>query len=210
MKKFILICFATLSLIGCKKNEKEAQVLYAKALNSYAEQNLSKSLEYVNRSLENYSDFYQAQFLKAKILFFTNKNEQSLKILNDLVKKHPEYTDARIWKIRLLIAEEKYQKAEECLTKEIAVNASDYRVYHLYSILAQKLNQMDKRLAMCTKAEECLNESYNVYVELADIWLKLGMRNKAVDALDNAIMISPKKDELKELQAYIKQGNEIK
>ena len=36
------------------------------------------------------------------------------------------------------------------------------------------------------------------------------MRNKAVDALDNAIMISPKKDELKELQAYIKQGNEIK
>lgn len=130
--------------------------------------------------------------------------EKSFLILKKLIKKYPEYTDARIWFIRVLLAQSKYDEAEKYLIKELSFNSGDSRVFYQYGNLCSKLNRMDERLSMYRKAEELLCENSKIYLELADVWLSLGLKDRALDELDKAELLSDDKQTIKELKNYIK------
>lgn len=211
MKKrelFFVLIFSVLTFASCKNTE-NALIFYTKALDYYQTEDLEKSGEFIDLCIKQDSSFYQAKFLKAKILYFSNNYNKSYNLLYSLVKKYPRYTDARIWKIRLLIALDRLEEAEKELNKELSFNNSDWRVYYQYSLLSDKLAQMDKRLIMLNKAEFFLSQSYNVYIESADVWIKLGLRNEALTELDKAISISTKPEELIKLRTFLKQGKDI-
>lgn len=208
MKKLFVLFIVFILFVSCK-NEQNAQSFYVKALDSYSKQDFSKAIENIDLSLKYSCDFYQAKFLKAKILYFLNESEKSLKIINSLVKKYPEYTEARIWKIRLLIDLKQYEKAAILLERELSFNPSDWRLYYQSSLLSERKEEMDKRLVMLNKASFYISESYNVYVELADLWIKLGIRSTAIENLDKAILISNGKDELKQLREYLSEGKNL-
>jgi len=208
MKKLFVLFIVSILFVSCK-NEQNAHSFYEKALDSYSKQDFSKAVEYIDLTLKYSSDFYQAKFLKAKILYFLNESQTALKIIDSLVKKYPEYTEARIWKIRLLIDLKQYEKAESMLDRELSFNPSDWRLYYQYSLLSERKEQMDKRLVMLNKASFYISESYNVYVELADLWIKLGIRSSAIENLDKAIMISNSKDELKQVRDFLREGKDL-
>ena len=63
---------------------------------------------------------------------------------------------------------------------------------------------MDERLSMYRKAEELLRENSKIYLELADVWLSLGLNERALDELDKAELLSDDKQTIKELKNYIK------
>ena len=63
---------------------------------------------------------------------------------------------------------------------------------------------MDERLSMYRKAEELLRENSKIYLELADVWLALGLKDRALDELDKAELLSDDKQTIKELKNYIK------
>ena len=161
-------------------------------------------MNFSDLTIKNDSDFYQAKLLKAKILYFENSLEKSFLILKKLIKKYPEYTDARIWFIRVLLAQSKYDEAEKYLIKELSFNSGDCRVFYQYGNLCSKLNRMDERLSMYRKAEELLRENSKIYLELADVWLALGLKDRALDELDKAELLSDDKQTIKELKNYIK------
>ncbi len=203
MKKLFVCILVLLIFVSCKDSYK-ADEFYERALECYAEQKFYESLQNLKLCLKNSSDFYQAQFLKAKVLFFINKNEDSLKAFNDLLKKYPEFTEARIWRIRLLIVLEQYDKAEDKIIDELNFNGTDWRVYYQYAILAEKQGLMDKKIAMCSRAEKFLSEGSKVYVESADSWLKLGLKNRGLEYLDKAIAINGTNEELKKIRELVK------
>ncbi|WP_288517494.1 tetratricopeptide repeat protein [uncultured Treponema sp.] len=202
IKKFFILLLCSL-LFSCS-NRNKVEIFYVKAVEAYSKKDFTAALNFSDLTLKNDSDFYQAKLLKAKILYFENSLEKSFLILKKLIKKYPEYTDARIWFIRVLLAQSKYDEAEKYLIKELSFNSGDCRVFYQYGNLCSKLNRMDERLSMYRKAEELLRENSKIYLELADVWLALGMKDRALDELDKAELLSDDKQTIKELKNYIK------
>ena len=90
------------------------------------------------------------------------------------------------------------------------LNQTDWRFYYQYALLAQKQNAADKRLSLCRKAEQALSDSEKVYIEAADVWLTLGVRSNALDALDKAYAVSAHPDALAEIIHFVKRGDDIR
>ncbi len=203
MKKLSALILLALIFVSCKDTYR-ANEFYEQSLECYAGQKFVESLENIKLCLKHSPDFYQAQFLKAKVLFFMNQNEDSLKSFNKLIKKYPEFTEARIWRIRLLIVLNQYDKAEEKIIEELNFNGTDWRVYYQYALLAEKQKLMDKKIAMCSRAENFLSEGSKIYLESADLWLKLGLKNRALEYLDKAIAIDGANEELQKIKKFVK------
>ena len=182
---------------------------YIYAIESYTKQDFVNAMKFANLTIKSDSSFYQAHLLKAKIFYFDDLLDKSESILRKLVKKYPEYTDARIWYIRVLIAQKKYNEAEKYLIKELSFNSGDCRVFYQYGILCGELNRLDEQLSMYRKTENLLKDNSKVYIELANIWLLLDMPERALDELDKAELFSVDPQVIKQLKMYIKSGKNV-
>lgn len=203
IKKFFIFLLGCFLLFSCSKKN-AAETFYVKAIEAYSKKDFTGALNFADLTLKSDSSFYQAKLLKAKIFYFENFLEESCFVLERLVKKYPEYTDARIWFIRVLIAQEKYNEAEKYLIMELSFNSGDCRVFYQYGNLCAKQNRLDECLSMYRKAEKLLNENSKIYLELADIWLSLGLKERALDELDKAELLSDSPQTIKELKDYVR------
>ena len=179
MKKsilFLIIC--SIFLGSCKKTNADSTKLYLSALDAYSVRDFSKATELLTLSKKAGGKQPQIDFLQGKILFFQNQYELCIQIFNKLIKKYPEFTEARIWLIRTLIVSGQYDEAKGLLDKEIEINMTDWRVFYLYSLLSKNLNQFDEEIIMLKNAETCLEDASKVYAASALTWSILGIEEK--------------------------------
>lgn len=174
---------------SCARKE-EANALYLSALQAFSREQYDKALESSESALRYDSSFYQAAFLKAKILFFRDDLPGAEKILHKLASKYPGYTEARIWLIRCTILREDYHKAAALLEKELSFNTGDWRVLYLYALLGRKTDNYELQLSMNRNAEAVLTDSAKVYMDLALGWQALGMESRAAGYLEKARTVS--------------------
>ncbi|MBQ0003807.1 MAG: hypothetical protein KBT21_09760 [Treponema sp.] len=178
-KFYLLLLLLSFSILFSCKNTGNAEKFYLAAVNSYAKQDLESASFYCEKALSQDRSFYQADFLQAKVFFMKKNYEESYSITKKLIKKYPQYTDARIWNIRSLILLDKLEDAEKLLITELSFNNSDWRTYYLYSVLYAKQNKIDLQLAMLNRSELALTDSMKVYHELFTIWDVLEVKDKA-------------------------------
>ena len=104
-----LILVLTL-FVGCNhKNSQLGYELYLSGLKSYSEKDFSAAEKICLEALQQDKSLFQAELLRIKSLFFLNEMEKSQVLLEKLLKKVPQYTDARLWYIRFMIFQEKFQ-----------------------------------------------------------------------------------------------------
>jgi tetratricopeptide (TPR) repeat protein len=190
----ILLFIAGLILGGCAPKtggRDRAERAYLAAAEAYAEERFGEALEYLGESLRIDPDFYQARFLEGKILFFQNRLEKAAELFAGLCAKHPEYTEARLWNLRCLVLSGKDPRiVQEALDRELSFNPSDWRVLYLYALLAGNNGDWEKRLSMGRRAENALSDSAKVYLDMALSWHSLGLKDRAVLALEKARILS--------------------
>ena len=151
MKKsvVILICIIIVPfLFSCHRNNDSSAKLYLSALEEYSHKNFDEALNILSIAKKAGSTSPQMDFLTAKIYFFQNKYSESSGILEKLQKSNPEFTEARIWKIRCDIVSGNYDLAKEELDRELEINMTDWRVFYLYALLCQKTGKIDEQLIM--------------------------------------------------------------
>lgn len=188
-KYLYLLPLFLLSLLCSCKNTDNAEKFYLAAVNSYAKQDFESTTFYCEKALSQDKSFYQASFLQSKVFFMQKDYERANSITKKLIKKYPQYTDARLWNIRNLIFLEDYGEAEKLLISELSFNNSDWRAYYLYSVLYSKQNKIDLQLAMLNRSELALTDSMKVYHELFTIWDTLEVKDKAASyKLKSAIL----------------------
>lgn len=174
----LILCFSFL-FFGCKKDNAMANKLYLQSLDAYSKQDFSLSIEFAKKAYELNHNLIQGKLLMAKSYFFLGDYTKTQELLQSLIKKHPEYTDARIWNIRVLIFLENFQQAKTCLEKELLINQTDWRVYHLYALLAKSEGDFETQISMLEKAEMALMDGAKVFGEISDIWQGLGLEDRA-------------------------------
>lgn len=180
MKKNFIIFLSVILVftVSCKKNNDDTTKLYLSALDAYSSKNLDEALAIINLAKQSGKTSPQIDFLKAKIYFFQNNYEECSQLLDKILKKNKDFTEARIWKIRCDIVSGKYELAEEELEKEISLNMTDWRIFYLYSLLSQKNEKIDEQLIMLNNAEICLQDAAKVFNSAAMTWGLLGMDEK--------------------------------
>jgi len=181
-----------LLLLSCNGNVKriEAEKAYIAAVDAYAAEQYADSLELVRQAIKLDHSFYQASFLEGKTLFFSNKHEEAEKIFSKLASRYPAYIEARIWYIRCLILKGDFITAQNMLNKELSYNQTDWRIFNLYSLLAQRTDNYEERITMNRRAETILSESARVYIDMALVWHTLGLDDRAKAYLEKAHHIS--------------------
>lgn len=203
-KKFFILLFAFILIFMCsckkKLSNEEITKLYVSAMDYYSDEKYEEALSYIQMIQDNSKGFYQAELLKGKIFFFQDKFEDSEKVFNTLVKEHPEYIEALIWKIRCQILTDKYDEAQSELDLALTFNQTDWRLYYLYALLESYRANYDKEIVMLERAELSLTDSAKVYMEQADIWRLLGLNEKARNALIKAKTVTGTDSSLYELQ----------
>jgi tetratricopeptide (TPR) repeat protein len=187
-RPWIVLGVAVLFSCGSRQNG-EAERAYLAAMEAYSRENYPETIVQTRRALKADRDFYQAEFLLGKALFFAGK-EGALAIFSRLVKRRPEYTEARLWRIRCLVLEGRHGEAAGLLDQELSLNPSDWRPLYLYALLAQKTGDYEKRFSMGRQAETVLSDSAKVYLDLAAAWYALELKDRAAAYLEKARTVS--------------------
>jgi tetratricopeptide (TPR) repeat protein len=194
-------------LFSCaSRNRGEAERAYLAAAEAYGGENYQEALVQVRRALKADRAFYQAEFLLGKTLFFTGEEAEALEVFSRLVKRRPEYTEARLWRIRCLVLGGRYGEAADLLDRELSFNSSDWRPLYLYALLAQKTGDYEKRLSMGRRAEMALSDSAKVYLDLAVAWYALELKDRAAVYLEKAQTVSGSNVPLGKIEETLKQA----
>ncbi|MDR3191866.1 MAG: tetratricopeptide repeat protein [Treponema sp.] len=193
-------------LFSCGRNKGEAERAYLAAVEAYGGENYQEALVQVHRALKADRAFYQAEFLLGKALFFAGEEAGALEVFSRLVKRRPEYTEARLWRIRCLVLAGRHGEAEKLLDRELSFNSSDWRPLYLYALLAQKTGDYEKRLSMGRRAEMTLSDSAKVYLDLAVAWYALELKDRAAAYLEKAQTVSGSNIPLGRIEETLKQS----
>lgn len=190
MSKKIYPCIVFFSLIflgytGCSSKE-TGEKIYIAALQQYNQQNFSKTVELCNLILSQNKKMHQAEFLKGKALYFLGDGAGATKCFEKLKQKIPEHVESRIWYIRSLLAEKNYEKAASVLRQEIVLNETDWRLYYLDALLAEKTENYEKQLSALKYAEKAFADGSKIFLDLSKLWFYLGIDSKASEYLQKA------------------------
>jgi tetratricopeptide (TPR) repeat protein len=169
---------------------------YVAAVEQYSSGDLAGSMRLAREIIRKDREFYPAQLLEGKILFFTDDLAGAKRVFATLARKEPRYTDARLWYIRTLIVSGDNATAQRELDRELSFNTSDWRFYYLYALLARATNESEKRIAMLNKAAVYLEESGKVYIDLAKTWHDLAQDDRALRFLEKAGSVAGNDGEL--------------
>lgn len=195
----ISFCVLFLGLIqGCRaKNSTNTYDLYLSALESYSQKDFSETLASCDSIIKNDKSFFQAELLRVKALCFLCDFETAEESIESLVKRVPQYTDARLWHIRLLILQEKFEQVAPLLEKELSLNETDWRIHYLKGLLDSRNENYSGQLVSLQQAERALSDGAKVYLDLTKLWLVLGMEDQAEKHLEKARILVPSQGELK-------------
>ena len=200
----ILVMTGILMIMGiffsCKKgNPQLASELYLSGLDAYSKKDFSTAEKICRKALEQDKALFQAELLRVKSLFFLNEFELAEASLKKLLKRVPQYTDARLWYIRLMIFQEKNDEAFALLKEELALNETDWRIHYLKGLINSKNQDYSSQLAALQQAERALSDGAKVYLDLTRLWMVLGMESQVEKQLEKARILTPSKGELRVL-----------
>ena len=185
-------------LLGCnQKNPQLGYELYLSGLEAYSEKDFSTAEKICLEAIKQDKELFQAELLRIKSLFFLNELEKSHALLEKLLKKVPQYTDARLWYIRFMIFQENFQMAAALLEEELVFNETDWRIHYLKGLINSKNQDYSSQLAALQQAERALSDGAKVYLDLTRLWMVLGMESQVEKQLEKARVLTPSKGELR-------------
>ena len=187
-------------LVGCnQKNPQLGYELYLSGLEAYSEKDFYTAEKICLEAVKQDKELFQAELLRIKSLFFLNELEKSHALLEKLLKKVPQYTDARLWYIRFMIFQENFQMAAALLEEELIFNETDWRIHYLKGLINSKNQDYSSQLAALQQAERALSDGAKVYLDLTRLWMVLGMDSQVETQLEKARILTPSKGELRVL-----------
>lgn len=129
--------------------------------------------EYV-RAIEINTKDYTSYYKIAYFLKELNKNEQSIDMLNDLLKKKPDYLEASMLLGDILYIEERFKEATFVYSDALKYNPGNYDIYYNLGMVYTRLNDFQKAKEYYMTAAEINGLLYNAKFSLAQIAMIYG------------------------------------
>lgn len=129
--------------------------------------------EYV-RAIEintkDYNSYYKISVLLQKL----NNNDAAIDMLNDLLKKKPDYMQATMLLGDILYNEERFKEATVVYTEALKYNPASYDIYYNLGMVYTRLNDFQKAKEYYQTAAEINSMLYSAKFNLAQISMLYG------------------------------------
>ena len=145
------------------KGHKLLAIIYEK------EGGIRKSIDEYVKSIDINKKDYNSYYKVAELLLDLNKIDESKSMLENLLKKKPDYYDASNLLGELLIREDKCKEAIIVYTEALRYSPNDYDLYYSLGIAYTKLNDFQNAKNCYEKAAQINHELYGASYNLGQI-----------------------------------------
>jgi len=139
---------------------------------------------------KDYDSYYRIAFLLEKL----GKKDESIEMLNNLIKKKPDYNEASELLGKLLCNQENFKEAISVYMNALKYNPNSYEIYYNLGIAYTRLNDFGNAKICYEKAAQINSMLYNGYYNL-------GLISMLYDDLDEAERFFNKSIEGKDVEA---------
>lgn len=136
--------------------------------------NLSNAIDEYVRAIEINTKDYNSYYKIASFLKELNRNDESIKMLNDLIKIKPEYLEASLLLGDVLYEEERFKEAANVYQDALKYNPGNYDIYYSLGMVYTMLNDFQKAKEYYETAAEINSLLYNAKFSLAQIAMIYG------------------------------------
>lgn len=151
------------------------------------EGNFNIALDEYIRVVDLNSTDLQMHYKVADLLYKTQKNEEAIIMLQDLLRMKPDYVDATKLLGNILYDEERFKEAISIYTEALKYNPTDYDLYYNMGMAFTRLNDFQKAKEFYEKAATLNTYLYNGQYNLALIAMIQGEFEEAEDYLNQAL-----------------------
>lgn len=138
------------------------------------QKNLSNAIDEYVRAIEINTKDYNSYYKIAFFLKELNRNDESIKMLNDLIKIKPDYLEASMLLGDILYEEERFKEAVNVYQDALQYNPGNYDIYYSLGMVYTMLNDFQKAKEYYEKAAEINSLLYNGKFSLAQIAMIYG------------------------------------
>lgn len=185
--------------IGDTKSAKAILVkLVTKYPNSYlGHQNLGKIYEYeggMRRAIDEYvaavdikGNDYDSYYKIANLLNELGKKDESIEMLQNLVKNKPDYYEGSCLLGELLCEQERYKEAVNVYEAALRFRPEDFELYYNLGIVYTRLSEFELAKQMYERAAEINHRLYSAHYNLGQIALIKNDLETAQQCFENSM-----------------------
>jgi len=165
---------------------------YERALDELEDKHYESAILDCEKAIELSPKLFQAKLLLAKIYSGLEKHAEAVNILEGLIKEFQDETEAYVLLAREYITLKRYNEAAGTMHR-LLVAEVDSNVAHFYlgMLYGSFLNKYDKALISYQKILETDQDNLQIRAAVAQIYLDMGNKKKAVEELLKMEEIDP-------------------
>lgn len=169
---FLTLIFPILIIAGCRDDGVSDETLkgYLEAKSIYIEGDLEKAESLFRVVTDTSPEFIQARFMLAKTHFFLGKPEEAKTMLTKLVNKNPDYKEAELFLIRILIQNDELDIAKNRIDRLLTLDSGDPRLLYQRAMIFQREEDITSALEYLKKAALFGEEYARVYLDLGRVY----------------------------------------
>ena len=157
------------------KNYPQSYIAHKKLAEIYEKQNkLSNAIDEYVRAIEinkkDYNSYYKIAFFLKEL----DRNDEAIKMLNDLIKFKPDYLEASILLGDVLYIEERFKEAAVVYQDALLQSPGNFDLYYSLGMVYTMLNDFQKAKEYYQKAADINSLSFNGKFSMAQIALIYG------------------------------------
>lgn len=158
--------------------------------------------EYMRASDINLLD-YSLKYKVANLLKNTNRSQEAVRTLNELLKRKPDYYDASCLLGDILYEHENYKEAVNVYLQALNYNPDKYELYYNLGMVYTRLNDFQSAKEYYEKAAQLNSLLYNAKFDLGQISLLYNEIEEAEEYFEECINDEDLADEVYYYLAYI-------
>lgn len=179
-----IIILTTAKVLIAFGKKKEAKQLITKFLEKYEdnykahrllaeiyeqEGGMRKAIDEYVMALDLKPNDADSYFKIAKLLKDLDKKDESIQMLQNLLKFKPDHYDASILLGEILCEQERFKEAANVYQDALRYNSADFDLYYNLGIVFTRLNDFSMAKDMYQKASELNHRAYGAYYNLGQI-----------------------------------------
>jgi len=190
-EKFQALIQKAISLDQIKSNQALFLQFEATILTQMRE--LDKAIDVIDKAINLFPERISLPMKKAYLMMSSDKDEKSLKLLDELIVKFPsKRVELYRWKSFVYFKMKDYEKGLEAINTIIDLAPEDKNTLNNKALILAKLNKREEALETIEKLINLFPDDGNSYDSYGEILMELGEYKEAISKFKKAIEIEPK------------------
>ncbi len=182
----IAVTIAVILLVSNPEIKEEHLAAYLVAKKAYSTGDLNRAIILATELSRQSPLLYQGQLLLGKSLYLTDQYIEADIVLSRLIKKHPAYLEAGLWKARTEIQLNQIDAANSRIEFLLSYNSDDPRLLCLMGGIKEQKGELGQAIDFYKRASLYEEELAKNRLSLGKLYSRMGVYDKSYIEMNQA------------------------